>query len=212
MNVVSLIFVHPFGCAVLRAVFLPHSTNSLFLSVTSAEPPKTPVVMRKIIVRNPDGTTKLIQKKVLATGSSGQMPSGEAPRSTPQKVQVIRRPDGTLQYQGLKPGQQLIRMPDGKLHILTTRSSQNSANTSTSGIVQSVQKTGTPKVLAKAVAAASPSTPNASQTPAKAAVVVRQQTNKPAQANLIVKAVAQKPTVQRVRQVLFSTLLSLSII
>lgn len=59
--------------------------------------------MRKIIVRNADGTTKLIQKKVLATGSSAQTPSSET-KSAPQKVQVIRRPDGTLQYQGLKPG------------------------------------------------------------------------------------------------------------
>lgn len=59
--------------------------------------------MRKIIVRNPDGTTKLIQKKVLATGNPVQMPSSE-PKAAPQKVQVIRRPDGTLQYQGLKPG------------------------------------------------------------------------------------------------------------
>lgn len=71
---------------------------------SSTESPKTPVVMRKIIVRNPDGTTKLIQKKVLATGNPAQTPSGETPRSAPQKVQVIRRPDGTLQYQGLKPG------------------------------------------------------------------------------------------------------------
>lgn len=77
------------------------SINNNQFSLT--ELPKTPVVMRKIIVRNPDGTTKLIQKKVVATGNTTQAPNSE-PRSAPQKVQVIRRPDGTLQYQGLKPG------------------------------------------------------------------------------------------------------------
>lgn len=90
-------------------------------------------------------------------------------------------------------------MPDGKLHILTTRSNQNSGNTSTSGIVQNVQKSGTPKVLAKAAVGTSTSTSNTVQTPVKSAVVVRQQANKPSPANVIVKNVAQKPTMQRVR-------------
>lgn len=91
-------------------------------------------------------------------------------------------------------------MPDGKLHILTTRSSQNSGNTSTSGIVQSVQKSGTPKVLNQTASGSSSSASNASQTPVKSAVIVRQQaTSKPSTANVIVKNVAQKPTMQRVK-------------
>lgn len=89
-------------------------------------------------------------------------------------------------------------MPDGKLHILTTRSSQNSGNTSSSGIVQSLQKSGTPKALTQATGASSSGTPNAIQTPVKSAVVVRQPIKKPTQANVIVKTVAQKPTMQRV--------------
>lgn len=37
-----------------------------------------------------------------------------------QKVQILRGPDGKLQVRGLMPGQQLVQMPDGKLHVLNT--------------------------------------------------------------------------------------------
>lgn len=39
---------------------------------------------------------------------------------TPQRVQILRGPDGKIQVRGLLPGQQLIQMPDGKLHVLST--------------------------------------------------------------------------------------------
>ena len=37
-----------------------------------------------------------------------------------QRVQILRGPDGKLQVRGLMPGQQLVQMPDGKLHVLNT--------------------------------------------------------------------------------------------
>lgn len=40
--------------------------------------------------------------------------------SIPHKVQIIRGPDGKVSVRGLSPGQQLIQMPDGKLHVLTS--------------------------------------------------------------------------------------------
>lgn len=38
----------------------------------------------------------------------------------PQKVQIIRGPDGKVQVRGLMPGQQIVQMPDGKLHVLSS--------------------------------------------------------------------------------------------
>lgn len=89
-------------------------------------------------------------------------------------------------------------MPDGKLHILTARTGQSSTNTSTSGVITTVPKSGTPKVLAQAASTTSHGTLSGLHTPIKSAVVVRQQANKPSPANVIVKTVAQKPTMQRV--------------
>lgn len=68
-----------------------------------------------------DGTTRVITQPAIAS----KMPDGSTPKSTgsghqkdPQKVQIIRGPDGQLTVRGLFAGQQLIQMPDGKLHII----------------------------------------------------------------------------------------------
>lgn len=44
---------------------------------------------------------------------------------TPQRVQILRGPDGKIQVRGLMPGQQLVQMPDGKLHVLSTNQVQS---------------------------------------------------------------------------------------
>ncbi|XP_025834373.1 nucleosome-remodeling factor subunit NURF301 isoform X2 [Agrilus planipennis] len=64
----------------------------------------------------------------------------------PQRVQIMRTPDGRLTVKGLMPGQQLIQMPDGKLQVLCTTQIQQqtpasgagtaSATTISSGVVQ----------------------------------------------------------------------------
>ncbi|XP_073840777.1 nucleosome-remodeling factor subunit NURF301 E(bx) [Musca autumnalis] len=124
---------------------------------------------RRVIVKNPDGTTRIIQQAVSSpasrtnncTNPSAVVASTTAATTTPNytnnspqnsqtsnstitstsssqpspqqhKVQIIRGPDGKVSVRGLSPGQQLIQMPDGKLHVLTTTSASSSTAT-TSG-------------------------------------------------------------------------------
>jgi len=65
-----------------------------------------------------------------------------------QKVQILRGPDGKLQVRGLLPGQQLIQLPDGKLHVLNVSQTTvgttiaqgaqtNSTSTTTSQVIYS---------------------------------------------------------------------------
>lgn len=44
----------------------------------------------------------------------------------PQRVQIMRTPDGRITVKGLLPGQQLVQYPDGKLHVLTSAQLQSS--------------------------------------------------------------------------------------
>lgn len=74
---------------------------------------------------------------ILGTGAPK---AGDAP----QRVQILRGPDGKIQVRGLMPGQQLVQMPDGKLHVLSTTDSpqttSNVANTSSTKLVASPAK------------------------------------------------------------------------
>ncbi|XP_055538687.1 nucleosome-remodeling factor subunit NURF301 [Wyeomyia smithii] len=93
-------------------------------------PAKQTVVQRRIIVKNPDGTTKIIQQNitqsaarssssVTSTQQKAQQSTNSAKSDGPQKVQIIRGPDGKVSVRGLNPGQQLIQTADGKLHVLS---------------------------------------------------------------------------------------------
>lgn len=103
-----------------------------------ATPPKQTIVQRRIIVKNADGTTKVIQQNItqparaspaaastaIASGSQQSQPQQQASPAPaksegPQKVQIIRGPDGKVSVRGLNPGQQLIQTADGKLHVLS---------------------------------------------------------------------------------------------
>uniref|UniRef100_A0A1A9ZBU0 Nucleosome-remodeling factor subunit NURF301 n=1 Tax=Glossina pallidipes TaxID=7398 RepID=A0A1A9ZBU0_GLOPL len=112
---------------------------------------------RRVIVKNPDGTTRIIQQSPTSssaqksgshtsttTSSSQQISSDHAKQNTSQqvkasssstptqpqqhKVQIIRGSDGKVSVRGLSPGQQLVQMPDGKLHVLNTTVSTTSSN------------------------------------------------------------------------------------
>ncbi|XP_046808257.1 nucleosome-remodeling factor subunit NURF301 isoform X2 [Lucilia cuprina] len=123
---------------------------------------------RRVIVKNPDGSTRIIQQTVAspvakqnintinpgttsttttpstsnniqqpvqpATQNSSQtsnnLTSSISPAPQQHKVQIIRGPDGKVSVRGLSPGQQLIQMPDGKLHVLTTSTSNSSTSAS----------------------------------------------------------------------------------
>ncbi|XP_063923379.1 nucleosome-remodeling factor subunit NURF301 isoform X3 [Zophobas morio] len=45
---------------------------------------------------------------------------------TPQRVQIMRTPDGRITVKGLLPGQQLVQYPDGKLQVMTNAQLQSS--------------------------------------------------------------------------------------
>ncbi|XP_017481790.1 PREDICTED: nucleosome-remodeling factor subunit NURF301 isoform X1 [Rhagoletis zephyria] len=114
---------------------------------------------RRVIVKNPDGTTRIIQQAITspavgaqkttntvtqaktasstenATGSAAQTQQQQTPTPQQHKVQIIRGPDGKVSVRGLNPGQQLIQMPDGKLHVLTTTTTAAASTGSTQGVV-----------------------------------------------------------------------------
>ncbi|GAB0089853.1 nucleosome-remodeling factor subunit NURF301 [Sergentomyia squamirostris] len=62
---------------------------------------------RNIIVKQPDGTTKIIQQQVVKQPET-------------QKVQIIRTADGKVCVKGLNPGQQLYQSPDGKIQVMSS--------------------------------------------------------------------------------------------
>lgn len=150
-----------------------------------SESPKTPIIgQRKIIVKNPDGSTKIIHQGIAAQATP-KTPS----EPTTQKVQIIRGSDGKVSVRGLNPGQQLIQMPDGKLHVLTS-STPGQNKSSSIAIKTNNQKTIT-KVLNQA--GATSTTPN---TPVQK-VIIRQQV--PKTQNVVVKSTPpQKVVPQRV--------------
>lgn len=82
---------------------------------------------------NTSASTSCLQNPVQHNQASANQTSNNSPHQPtstqpPQqhKVQIIRGPDGKVSVRGLSPGQQLIQMPDGKLHVLTTTSSSSS--------------------------------------------------------------------------------------
>lgn len=145
---------------------------------------KQTIGQRKYIVKQPDGTTKIIQQSVT-------MPQPQ-PKPEAQKVQIIRGPDGKVSVRGLNPGQQLIQMPDGKLHVLTSNQGASSAQNKGT-IIKSA--TGPKVVITKSPQTTT--TVNNAITPqatavGKSPVVIRQQIQKPA-TTLVQKVQTVKP-------------------
>ncbi|KAH8408542.1 hypothetical protein KR215_007131 [Drosophila sulfurigaster] len=138
---------------------------------------------RRVIVKNPDGTTRIIQQAVTqvprtvttatTASSSSPAPSNAAqsnastssttstPSATPHKVQIIRGPDGKVSVRGLNPGQQLVQMPDGKLHVLTTTQASNVATPVKGKLPIKTLATGgqTPQAVATTTAGSAANTP-----------------------------------------------------
>lgn len=126
-----------------------------------ATPPKQTIVQRRIIVKNPDGTTKVIQQNITpaaartpqATTTQPQQSSAPAKPEGPQKVQIIRGPDGKVSVRGLNPGQQLIQTADGKLHVLSAAPGSNPSVSKQALAAKMGQK-----IITKVAAAASTAT------------------------------------------------------
>lgn len=137
-------------------------------STDGATPPKQTIVQRRIIVKNADGTTKVIQQNITQPARASPTPAASATPSAqqakpaqqtatppakpdgPQKVQIIRGPDGKVSVRGLNPGQQLIQTSDGKLHVLSAAPGANPASKQT--IAAKVGQ----KIITKVAAGASP--------------------------------------------------------
>lgn len=76
------------------------------------------------MTKGADGSTRVISQPIAGSTKSAHSDgvsskSNATPQKDgPQKVQIIRAPDGKITVRGLLAGQQLIQMPDGKLHVV----------------------------------------------------------------------------------------------
>lgn len=85
--------------------------------------PQFKTFIRKLLVRNPDGTTKVISETVTQPINNNAAPSTPKQQTDqPQKIQVMRTPDGKMSVRGLQPNQKLVQTSDGKYLILPTNS------------------------------------------------------------------------------------------
>ncbi|PNF38728.1 hypothetical protein B7P43_G14361 [Cryptotermes secundus] len=115
--------------------------TSLLTNTTNSTPGKTLVGTKRIFMtKGTDGTTRIISGHTTSilpktAGQQGQslikiQPSTQASVTaappTQQRVQILKGADGKIQVRGLMPGQQLVQMPDGKLHVLNTAQVQTS--------------------------------------------------------------------------------------
>lgn len=131
----------------------------------------------------------------LATTSSLSTPTKQ--QETPQRVQIMRTPDGRITVKGLLPGQQLVQYPDGKLQVMTPSQIQSAGlaiKTPTNTVtVQKPATTPTTPIKPATNSSATPTTGNVllqqqlqstkvlQQTPIKAGqqVVIKQQVGTP---------------------------------
>ncbi|KAJ8687395.1 hypothetical protein QAD02_023189 [Eretmocerus hayati] len=110
----------------------PQGKAQLTSILTTPNQNKVVNTRRIYMTKGPDGTTRVIsgpttilpktpqQNATPAQQTLIKTPAPPGTQMTPQKVQILRGPDGKLQVRGLMPGQQLVQMPDGKLHVLNT--------------------------------------------------------------------------------------------
>ncbi|XP_044734089.1 nucleosome-remodeling factor subunit NURF301, partial [Chrysoperla carnea] len=159
-----------------------------------------------IKVQTPGGTTvQTIQVQNQSQGTpSGTVIQSKSSSDVPQRVQIIRNPDGKIQVRGLMPGQQLVQMSDGKLHVLSTNQLQNIVNSPNNKVV--TKALNSPSVSTASSAAVS--TPNvvknsANNAPIKAAITqVIQSPKTPQQVMIrqqqVVAPSTNTPTLQKV--------------
>ncbi|XP_055603868.1 nucleosome-remodeling factor subunit NURF301-like, partial [Uranotaenia lowii] len=183
-----------------------------------ATPAKQTIVQRRIIVKNPDGTTKVIQQSITqpankagnsataaspAAGAGAAQSSGTPAKSEgsgPQKVQIIRGPDGKVSVRGLNPGQQLIQTADGKLHVLSAAPGSSPAASKQSIATKVGQKIITKVPAGSNVVATSPAAPSATQQQQQPQPVAPQQQQQQIIQQTQQQTVTQSPVVQKSHQ------------
>ncbi|XP_028161986.1 nucleosome-remodeling factor subunit NURF301 [Ostrinia furnacalis] len=100
------------------------STLTSLLTTNSNTPTgqKTVIGTRRIIMtKGADGSTRVITQPMVNKSSADNAAAktpGAPQKDGPQKVQIIRAPDGKITVRGLLAGQQLIQMADGRLHVV----------------------------------------------------------------------------------------------
>ncbi|XP_036150042.1 nucleosome-remodeling factor subunit NURF301 isoform X2 [Monomorium pharaonis] len=157
----------------------PNSTKSQLTSLlTTPTQNKTFIGTRRIyMTKSADGTTKVVTGPTSILPKTPQTPglnqqslirvtptsTTNSPVPVQQRVQILRGPDGKLQVRGLLPGQQLVQMPDGKLHVLNV--SQTAGTTIAQGAQTNSTTTTTPQ--AKTVTTVSTKTVTESTTATK---------------------------------------------
>ncbi|GAB1859808.1 Nucleosome-remodeling factor subunit NURF301 [Camponotus japonicus] len=190
----------------------PNSTKSQLTSLlTTPTQNKTFIGTRRIyMTKSADGTTKVV------TGSTSILPKTpqaqtlnqsslikitqtgtNSPVQVQQKVQILRGPDGKLQVRGLLPGQQLIQMPDGKLHVLNvsqTVSSPSAQSNSTMPTSTPQTKTATAVSSAKVAVSETSTTKTNPTTKATVNSTTQQSLQQVVQAVQRVKSATLAPT------------------
>ncbi|XP_050535545.1 nucleosome-remodeling factor subunit NURF301 isoform X2 [Daktulosphaira vitifoliae] len=118
---------------------LSQGSNVLQSSPRVTTKPTTPTTRRIFMTKCPDGKTRLVTtpKAILTDGNIINQNTLKIHSSSPQiltsntmtqqKLQCIKGEDGKIQVKGLLPGQQLIQLPDGKLHVTTSYINQSSS-------------------------------------------------------------------------------------
>ncbi|XP_031787989.1 nucleosome-remodeling factor subunit NURF301 isoform X3 [Nasonia vitripennis] len=193
----------------------PQGKSQLTSLLTTPTQNKFIGTRRIYMTKAADGTTRVIsgptsilpktpqQQAQTANQQSLIKTTGTAtPNNTPvqpvqQKVQILRGPDGKLQVRGLMPGQQLVQMPDGKLHVLNTAQTvaattpqQQPAGTPTTGTATTTAQS-VPKIAVNV--AKTPATPVApgKTTPVKIVANQVQQDTTPQQTPVQLQQVVQ---------------------
>ncbi|KAL0125669.1 hypothetical protein PUN28_004623 [Cardiocondyla obscurior] len=189
----------------------PNSPKSQLTSLlTTPTQNKTFIGTRRIYVtKSSSGTTKvlssptnIVPKTPQTQGLNQQSLIRVTPTSTnspvhvQQRVQILRGPDGKLQVRGLLPGQQLVQMPDGKLHVLNV--SQTVGTTNAQG-AQTNSTTSTTTPQAKTVTAVSAKTLTENTTATKTSPSVKTTANSTTQQAQTPQQTQVVQTVQRVK-------------
>ncbi|CRK99537.1 CLUMA_CG012856, isoform A [Clunio marinus] len=78
--------------------------------------PQYKTIIRKVMLKNPDGTTRFVNETTTQQITPRLL-------ETPQKIQVMRGPDGKMSVRGLQPNQKLVQTADGKYLILPSNHS-----------------------------------------------------------------------------------------
>nr|XP_023027352.1 nucleosome-remodeling factor subunit NURF301 [Leptinotarsa decemlineata] len=176
----------------------PDGTTRVITGTANILPKNLPTTQQSLIkTQTTSGhqiqqTVQVQQPTTSAISTSHQQPSKEIP----QRVQIMRTPDGRFTVKGLQPGQQLVQFPDGKLQVFTTAQLQSSGLATTP---KPLGTTTTPKAILKQAIHTSAGKVTAQSSPMKAVVAQPsvQQQNSVKQQVLVKQG---SPVVQKISQ------------